>query len=75
MQPKSLPIKIGNRVWCGVDVTILSGVTVGDDVVIGAVSVVTNDIPSDSIAAGVPAKKIKPLQRGKDKYLWTWAKR
>ncbi len=72
MEPQCLPIKIGERVWCGVDVTIISGVTVGDDVVIGAGSVVINDIPSDSIAAGVPAKNIKSLHREKDKDLWTW---
>ena len=71
-KPKPLPIKIGDRVWCGVDVTIISGATIGDDVVIGAGSVVVKDIPSNSIAAGVPAKVIKPLERKNKKHLWPW---
>ncbi len=73
MQGKSLPIKIGNRVWCGINVIIIAGVTIGDDVVIGAGSVVVRDIPSNSIAVGVPAKVIKPLKREKMD-IWTWAK-
>lgn len=57
------PITIGNRVWCGQNVTILAGVNIGDDVVIGAGSLVIKDIPSSSIVAGVPAKVIRPLLR------------
>jgi maltose O-acetyltransferase len=57
------PIKIGNRVWIGLNVSIIAGVTIGDDVVIGAGSVVTKDIPSNSIAAGVPARVLKRLDR------------
>ena len=53
------PITIGNNVWIGGSVTILSGVSVGDNVVIGAGSVVTKDIPPNTIVAGVPAKIIK----------------
>lgn len=71
-KPKCLPIEIGDRVWCGVDVTIISGATIGNDVVIGAGSVVVKDIPSNSIAAGVPAKVIKPLDRKNKKNLWPW---
>lgn len=72
MEPKCLPIKIGNRVWCGVEVTILAGITIGDDVAIAAGSVVVNDIPSNSIAAGVPARVINTLKR--EEKLWTWVK-
>jgi acetyltransferase-like isoleucine patch superfamily enzyme len=72
LTPKALPIHIGNRVWCGINVTILAGVTIGDDVVIGAGSVVCKDIPSNSIAVGVPAKVIKPLDRDPNKPIWTW---
>lgn len=50
---------IGDRVWIGANVTILKGVTVGDDAVIGAGSVVTKDIPSQAIAVGNPAKVIR----------------
>ena len=55
-------IKIGKNVWIGDKVTILGGVTIGDNVIIGANSVVTHDIPSNSIAAGNPAKVVKGLQ-------------
>ena len=53
------PITIGNNVYVGNNVTFLPGVTVGDNVVIGACAVVTRDIPSNSVAAGVPARVIK----------------
>ncbi len=72
LKPQCLPIVIGNRVWCGIDVKILAGVTIGDDVVIGAGSVVCKDIPSNSIAVGVPAKVIKPLNRDSETSIWTW---
>jgi len=53
------PTKIGDRVWIGANVTILKGVTIGNDAVIGAGSVVTKDIPEKAIAVGNPAKVIK----------------
>lgn len=53
------PITIGNKVYIGVNTTILPGVTIGDNVVIGSCSVITKDIPSDSVAAGNPARVIK----------------
>lgn len=55
-------VVIGNNVWIGDKVTILAGVTIGDNVIIGANSVVTKDIPSNCMAAGVPAKIIKQLK-------------
>lgn len=55
------PIKIGNDVWIGGNSTILAGVTIGDNVVIGAGSVVTKDIPNNCLAVGVPAKVLKKL--------------
>lgn len=55
------PIKIGNNVFIGNNAIILPGVTIGDNVVIGAGSVVAKDIPSDSVAAGVPCKVIRSL--------------
>ncbi|MBI4780664.1 MAG: acyltransferase [Oscillatoriophycideae cyanobacterium NC_groundwater_1537_Pr4_S-0.65um_50_18] len=63
LQPKGSEINIGSRVWCGVNVTIIAGITVGDDVVIGAGSLVINDIPSGCVVAGVPAKKIRDIDR------------
>jgi maltose O-acetyltransferase len=70
--PKCTPIRIGNHVWCGVNVTILNGVTIGDNVVIGAGSLVNKDIPSNSMAVGVPAKVVKTLNRDGAANLWTW---
>lgn len=55
------PVHIGNNCWLGASVTVCPGVTIGDDCVIGAGSVVTRDIPSGSFAAGVPCKVIRPL--------------
>lgn len=52
----SAPVKIGKRCWLGGDVTILGGVTIGDDCVIGAGSVVTKSIPAGSVAYGVPCR-------------------
>jgi maltose O-acetyltransferase len=56
------PIKIGNNVWIGGGAIICPGVTIGDNTTIGAGSVVTKDIPSDVLAAGVPCKVIKKLK-------------
>lgn len=53
------PVTIGNSVWIGGNVTILPGVTIGDNVVIGAGSVVTKSFPSNVVIGGNPAKIIK----------------
>ena len=53
------PIKVGNNVWFGGNVVVLPGVTIGDNVTIGAGSVVTKDIPSNTIAYGNPCKVVK----------------
>lgn len=55
---KSASIIIGNNVWIGSEVMILKGVKVGDDVVIGARSVVTKDVSDGAIVAGNPARII-----------------
>lgn len=54
-------IVICNNVWIGDKVAILGGVHIGDNVIIGANSVVTKDVPNNSIVAGVPAKVVKQL--------------
>lgn len=58
----SAPIRIGNNVWIGAKATVLKGVTIGDNVVIGANSVVTYDIPSNSVAVGAPARVIRTIR-------------
>ncbi|MCL6751575.1 acyltransferase [Nostoc sp. CCCryo 231-06] len=63
LRSNSSSISIGKRVWCGMRVTICSGVCIGDDVVIGAGSLVTKSIPSGYIAYGVPAKPIRKIER------------
>jgi lipopolysaccharide O-acetyltransferase len=55
----SSPIVIGNNCWFGDRVFIMPGVTIGDGVVVGAGSIVTKDIPANSLAVGAPAKIIK----------------
>lgn len=55
------PITIGNRVWIGGNVTILPGVTIGDDAVIGAGSVVAKDIPSGVVAVGNPCRVLRKI--------------
>lgn len=55
--PKS--ISIGNHVWAGKDVAILKGVSVGDGAVIGMRSIVTRDIPANTLSVGNPAQPIK----------------
>lgn len=55
------PITIGKNVWMGGGCTVLPGITIGDNSVIGAGSVVTKDIPANVIAAGNPAKVLKEL--------------
>ena len=64
----ALPVKIGNKVWIGGGVTILPGVTIGDNTVIAAGSVVTKDIPANVVAAGNPCKVIKEAEEG-DRYV------
>lgn len=53
------PVVVGNNVWIGANSSILPGVTLGDNVVIGAGSVVSKDIPANSLAVGNPCKIIR----------------
>ncbi len=55
------PVVIGNNVWIGAKVTILQGVRIGDNAVIGANAVVTRDVPAYSIAVGIPARVIREI--------------
>lgn len=63
-----IPITIGNNVWLGGNTVILPGVTIGDNAVIGAGSVVTRDIPPNSIAAGNPCRVIREITEADRNY-------
>ena len=60
---KALPITIGSNVWFGGHVVVLPGVTIGDGCVIGAGSVVTHDIPANSVAVGSPCRVISTIDK------------
>lgn len=63
------PVHIGKNCWIGADVSILPGVTIGDNVVIGAGSVVTRDIPANMVAYGSPCKPVREVSdRDKEYY-------
>ncbi|WP_437631722.1 sugar O-acetyltransferase [Sorangium sp. So ce854] len=55
------PIKIGNNVWLGGGAIVLPGVTIGDNTVVGAGSVVTRDLPANVVAVGNPARVIRSI--------------
>ncbi|MGM1029656.1 MAG: DapH/DapD/GlmU-related protein [Actinomycetota bacterium] len=55
------PVVLGRNVWLGANVTVLPGVTIGDDAVVGAGSVVTRDVPARSIVVGSPARTVRSI--------------
>jgi len=57
----AIPIVIGNDVWIGGSCTILAGVTIGDNSIVAAGSVVTKSIPENTVVAGNPARVIKNI--------------
>lgn len=57
----NMPVRIGKRCWLGAGVIVLPGVTIGDDTVIGAGSVVTKDIPSNVVAVGNPCRVLREV--------------
>lgn len=60
-------VTVGNNVFIGMNVTVLPNVTIGGNVIIGAGSVVTRDIPSNSVVAGVPARVLSDISTYKTK--------
>lgn len=55
------PVVLGRNVWLGANVTVLPGVTIGDDAVVGAASVVTKDVPAGAVAVGSPARVVRSV--------------
>ena len=66
----SEPIHIGSNVWIGANVTVLPGVSIGDNSVIGACSLVTRDIPADSVAFGSPCRVVREINDHDREFYW-----
>ena len=66
----NLPIKIGKNCWVGTGVIVLPGVTIGDNTVVGAGSVVTKDLPSNVVAVGNPCRVIREIGEKDEVYYW-----
>lgn len=64
--PMEAPVRIGDHVWIGSNATVLKGVSIGDDAVVGAGAVVTRDVPPRTVVAGNPAR---PIHEGMG---WHW---
>lgn len=64
----NMPVKIGRNCWIGAGVVIVPGVTIGDNTVIGAGSVVTRDIPGNSVAMGVPCRVVRAISEHDREY-------
>ena len=59
------PIVIGRNAWLGADVKVLAGVTIGENAIVAAGSVVTKDVPANMVVAGSPARVIRPINSEK----------
>ena len=57
----NMPVRIGRNCWIGAGALIMPGVTVGDNTVVGAGSVVTKDLPANVVAAGNPCRVLRPV--------------
>ena len=63
---RNLPISIGKNCWISSGVTVFQGVSIGDNSVIGAGSIVTHDIPANVLAYGIPCKVIRSLKEASE---------
>ena len=66
----NLPVRIGRNCWLGAGVIVMPGVTIGDNSVIGAGSVVTKDVPSNVVAVGNPCKVLREIGEHDREYYW-----
>ena len=62
------PVRVGKNCWLGAGAILLPGVTIGDNVVIGAGSVVTKDIPSNVVAVGNPCRVLREINEHDREY-------
>ena len=66
----NLPVRIGRNCWLGAGVIVLPGVTIGDNTVVGAGSVVTRDLPAGVVAAGNPCRVLREIGERDRLYYW-----
>lgn len=66
----NMPVHIGKNCWLGAGVIVMPGVTIGDNSVIGAGSVVTKDIPANVVAMGVPCRVVREICEHDEKYYY-----
>ena len=66
----NMPIHIGKNCWLGAGVIVMPGVSIGDNSVIGAGSVVTKDIPANVVAVGNPCKVLRPIGEKDRQFYW-----
>lgn len=66
----NLPVHIGRNCWLGAGVIVMPGITIGDNSVIGAGSVVTRDIPANVVAVGNPCRVMRPISERDKVYYW-----
>ncbi|MHB2252801.1 DapH/DapD/GlmU-related protein [Corynebacterium aurimucosum] len=62
------PISIGDNTWFGANVTVLPGVTIGEDCVVGANTLITTDIPDKSLVLGQPGRVVRKLEDNEDRW-------
>ena len=66
----NMPVRIGRNCWLGAGVIVMPGVTIGDNVVIGAGSIVTKDIPDNVVAVGNPCRVLRAVGEHDKKYYY-----
>jgi galactoside O-acetyltransferase len=66
----NVPVRIGRNVWIGSGVQVLPGVSIGDNAVIGAGSVVANDIPANVVALGIPCRVVREIGERDTQYFF-----
>ncbi len=66
----NLPVHIGKNCWLGAGVIVMPGVTIGDNSVIGAGSIVTKDVPSNVVAVGNPCRVLRPIGEKDRQFYW-----